>query len=769
MQKHIQLKTVILTLSILVLLTNCTQGNKNSTVNSDTISVIPQPQSIEAFEGLFTIDNNTKIQYQGELKNVAVTLSEQLNSKNEVQEFKAEAENQILLSITKNEKLEKEGYELTIDKNGIKIEGDAAGVFYGVQTLSQLIAEADGKTVVPYVHIIDKPRFEWRGMHLDVSRHFFDKEFIKKYIDILAKHKLNVFHWHLTDDQGWRIEIDKYPKLTEIGAWRKGNADDKWKFDIYGAEEGKPKYGGFYTKDDVREVLAYAKERFVTVVPEIELPAHSWSVLHAYPNLSCTGKDWHMGEEWSFSDPFCAGNEETFTFLENVLTEVIDLFPSEYIHIGGDEAQKTRWEECTKCQTRIKSEGLKNEEELQSYFIKRIEKFLQSKGRKIIGWDEILEGGLAPDAAVMSWRGEDGGIEAAKQKHEVVMTPAEFLYFNYPQSDPEIEIVPYSKIIDLETVYNYNPVPEVLSEEEQKYIKGVEACLWSEYFYSEKQVINRLSPRVLALSEISWTETKNKDWNRFQGKLTKHLSYFDKQNIDYFIAAPTSIGMSTFVGDSLTIKLDSPFKDAKIYYTLDGSEPNSSSTLYNTQIIIKDKATLKAKTILPSEKASAVFEKSYRKIKYQEATTLTNTTNGLVLDYFKGNISKLSEFDKLDPSKQLENTTKITLPKILPKGNFGLLFSGYIKILEDGVYTFFTSSDDGSGLYINDKLVVDNDGFHGMQEKKGEIALRKGYHKFSVRYFEGGGGKGLEVKIQGSLLEKVEIPSNLLFNGSTTK
>ncbi len=758
------LKKLSLTLGIFLIVTSCQQVEENIAVSSNIISVIPQPQSIEAFEGLYTIDKNSSIQYKGALENVAHALSNELAAKNAVQEFNNQSDHQILLSVTENEKLKKEGYELTINKTGIRIEGDAAGVFYGVQTLMQLLVEADGKTVVPYVHIIDNPRFEWRGMHLDVSRHFFDKEFVKKYIDILAKHKLNVFHWHLTDDQGWRIEIDKYPKLTEIGAWRMGNADDKWEFDIYGAEEGKPKYGGFYTKDDIKEVVAYAKERFVTVVPEIELPAHSWSVLHAYPNLSCTGKDWHMGKEWSFTDPFCAGNEETFTFLENVLTEVIDLFPSTYIHIGGDEAQKTRWEECSKCQGRMKVEGLKNEEELQSYFIERIEKFVTSKGRKIIGWDEILEGGLAPGAAVMSWRGEKGGIEAAKQKHEVVMVPAEFLYFNYPQSNPEVEVVPYARIIDLETVYNYNPVPETLNKEEQKYIKGVEACLWSEYFYSEEQVINRLSPRVLALSEISWTETKNKDWNRFQEKLTKHLSYLDKKNIDYFIAAPTSSGMSTFAANSIAIKLNSPFNGAKIHYTLDGSNPSENSTLYDSLIVIKNNATLKAKTVLPSGRTSANFEKNYRKIKYQQATDLTSVTDGLVMQSFKGDINQLSEFNTLKKLNIAEITSTITLPTKIPKGGFGLKFTGYIKISEDGIYTFYTSSDDGSTLYINDKMVVDNDGKHGMQEKKGEVALKTGYHKLLISYFEGGGGKGLEVKIQGPAIEKGEIASSMLFS-----
>ena len=521
-------------LSMVLIMSSCNKKEKIA-INSDAISVIPQPKSIEAFDGLYTISQDVKIYYKGDLKNVAAVLSNTLNSKNEVHAFDGENENSILLVVSESEKLEKEGYELTIDGNGIRIVGDKAGVFYGVQTLLQLLVESDSKTVVPYVHIVDNPQFKWRGMHLDVSRHFFDIAFIKKYIDIIAMHKLNVFHWHLTDDHGWRIEIDKYPKLTEIASWRAGDGMERpWNYDVQGAVEGEPRYGGFYTKDDIREVLTYAEERFVTVVPEIELPGHTWAVLHAYPNLSCTGNDWHLGEEWSFSDPFCAGNEETFTFLEDVLTEVIDLFPSQYIHIGGDEAQKTNWEKCSKCQARIKNEDLENEEELQSYFIKRIEKFIQSKGRKLIGWDEILEGGLAPDATVMSWQGEEGGIEAAKQKHDVIMTPWKSLYFNSPQLDPELEKIPLEDILNLETVYNYNPVPKELTDDEKKYVIGVQACLWTEHVYTEEMAIKQLMPRLTALSEIAWVPNDDKNWEYFQEKLKKHLLYLDKNNIDYF-------------------------------------------------------------------------------------------------------------------------------------------------------------------------------------------------------------------------------------------
>lgn len=763
MKKIFLLKNILFTLGILLILISCEKKDNSKAISSDTISVIPQPQLIEASEGIYTINQNTIIQYQGDLKHVAQYLSDGLRHKNTIQELKNTIKSQVLLSIVQNEALGKEGYELTVNAEGVKIKGTAAGAFYGVQTLIQLLIETDSNTIVPFVHIVDQPRFAWRGMHLDVSRHFFDIEFIKTYIDILAKHKLNVFHWHLTDDQGWRIEIDGYPKLAEIAAWRAGEADDEWNYDIHAPEEGKPIYGGVYTKDDIREVLAYAEEHFVTVIPEIELPAHSWGALLAYPNLSCTGEIWHMGEIWSFTDPFCAGNEETFTFFETVLTEVIDLFPSTYIHIGGDEAQKTKWEECSKCQNRIKTEGLKDEEELQSYFIKRIAKFVESKGRKVIGWDEILEGGLASGAAVMSWRGEEGGIKAVKQHHKVIMTPQEFLYFNKSQYDPVVEDIPYADVLTIETVYNYNPVPDDLSKEEQKNIIGTEACLWTEFIYSDSLAIQRLLPRISALSEIAWTAYEDKDWNRFQGKLMHYFAFLDRLGLDYFVNPPNTKEGATFVEESTDITLSLPFTGAQIYYTVDGSEPTRESSLYELPIAITSNTTIKAKTILPSGKESVVFEKTIRKISYHEATDLANVEEGILLNYYKGSISQLSEFGELKVLKEAEKVTTIDMPEGMPDDNFGLQYSGYVKIPKDGIYTFYTSSDDGSGLYVNGIMVVNNDGFHGMQEKNGEIALKTGYHKLSVNFFEGGGGEGLSVEMQGPDMEKATVHSSLLF------
>jgi hexosaminidase len=361
----------------------------------------------------------------------------------------------------------------------------------------------------------DIPKFQWRGMHLDVSRHFFSKEFIKKYIDYLAMYKMNTFHWHLTDDQGWRIEIKKYPKLTEVGAWRNGSMTGHYTDQTF----DDIRYGGFYTQEEIKEIVAYAKERYITVVPEIEMPGHALAALASYPEFSCTGGPFEVGKSWGvFDDVFCP-KDETFTFLENILAEVIALFPSEYIHIGGDECPKVRWKSCPKCQKRIKDEKLKDEHELQSYFIQRIEKFVNSKGRKIIGWDEILEGGLAPNAAVMSWRGTEGGIAAAKEKHFVVMSPGSHCYFDHYQGEPKNEPIAFGGYTNVEKVYSFNPIPKELSEEESKYILGAQANVWTEYINTPEHVEYMVFPRIAALSEVLWGTSNPNEYKVFETRL----------------------------------------------------------------------------------------------------------------------------------------------------------------------------------------------------------------------------------------------------------
>ena len=426
-------------------------------------------------------------------------------------------------------------YKMEIMPGTVLIRGKELGIFYGIQTFMQITFD---NLNLQSCMITDYPRFQWRGMHLDVSRHFFGVDFIKKYIDLLAMYKMNVFHWHLTDDQGWRIEIKKYPKLTEIGAWRNGSMIGHYneqKFDTI-------KYGGFYTQEEIKEVVAYAKQKHITIVPEIEMPGHALAALAAYPQYSCNGGPFEVGKAWGvYEDVFCAGNDSTFIFLQNILDEVAELFPGEYIHIGGDECPKTRWEKCSKCQQRIREQiptvvGMTAEHQLQSYFIQRIEKYLNAKGKKIIGWDEILEGGLAPNAAVMSWRGTEGGIAAAKQKHFVVMTPGSHCYFDHYQGNPRFEPLAIGGNTTLEKVYSYEPIPSDLSEEESKYILGAQGNVWTEYMYHEKQVEYMVLPRMLALSEVLWSKKENKDVQYFIDKLDNHFQFLTKNGFEYSLS-----------------------------------------------------------------------------------------------------------------------------------------------------------------------------------------------------------------------------------------
>ncbi len=430
-----------------------------------------------------------------------------------------------------------ESYRLVIDADGVTVTAPApAGLFYGTQTLNQLLpaaALADGagvELVLPTVHIADRPRFRYRGMHLDVGRHMFPVEFIKKYVDLLARHKMNTFHWHLTEDQGWRLEIKKYPRLTEVGAFRKETVLEKNRDPYVG--DGQP-YGGFYTQEEAREVVAYAAERYVRVIPEIEMPGHSQAALAAYPELACTDGPFEVATSWGvFEDIYCP-KEATFTFLEDVLTEVMEIFPSPYIHIGGDEAPKKRWRQSAVAQAVIEREGLAGEAELQSWFIRRIEAFLLARGRRLIGWDEILEGGLAPEATVMSWRGMEGGIEAARQGHDVIMTPTSHCYFDYYQADPDIEPLAIGGLTPLAKVYRFEPVPEQLTAEQARHVLGAQGNVWTEYMKTSDYVEYMVFPRLLALAEVVWSPRAARDWNGFRARLGGALKRLDALGVHY--------------------------------------------------------------------------------------------------------------------------------------------------------------------------------------------------------------------------------------------
>lgn len=450
------------------------------------------------------------------------------------------------LSIKKDGNQTSGSYSLSVDKKGVRIQGnDAAGVFYGVQTLIQLLPSAKSTSLgVPFVTVNDAPRFSYRGMHLDVARHFFPVSFVKKYIDYLALHKFNYFHWHLTDDQGWRIEIKKYPKLTQVGGYRNGTVIGHFP----GTGNDNKRYGGFYTQEEVKEIVNYAAKRYITVVPEIEMPGHASAAIAAYPELSCFPNEstkfppktvWagdttrkHVQQTWGVFEDVFAPTEKTFAFLQDVIDEVVNLFPSKYIHIGGDECPKDNWKRSEFCQQLMKEKGLKDEHELQSYFIQRMEKYINNKGRTIIGWDEILEGGLAPNAMVMSWRGEEGGIAAAKQSHYVIMTPGSHVYFDHSQvkQDDSLTIGGYTTV---RKVYSYEPVPRQLSAAESKYVMGAQANVWSEYMEYPSKVEYQVFPRMSALSEVLWSPKQTRDWNDFEPRLREQLKRYDLWKAHY--------------------------------------------------------------------------------------------------------------------------------------------------------------------------------------------------------------------------------------------
>lgn len=499
-----------------------------------------------------------------------------------------------------------EAYKLIVNDKRVCISGASeAGVFYGIQTLRKSLPVAQDINVnLSAVEIYDKPRFAYRGAMLDVARHFYTVDEVKTFIDMLALHNINRFHWHLTDDQGWRIEIKKYPKLMSVASERKETVVGRWYSGIY---DGKP-YGGYYTQDELRDVIDYAAKRHITIIPEVDLPGHMQAALTAYPELGCTGGPYEVRTIWGVSqDVLCVGNDFTLQFVKDVLSEVADIFPSEYIHIGGDECPKVRWEKCPKCQERIKSLGLKSdakhtkEQRLQSYMIQEAAKYLKEKGKRIIGWTEILEGGLVPDATLMSWIGESGGIEAAHQHHDVIMTPNTYLYFDYYQSKKvEDEPLAIGGYLPIEKTYNYEPMPKELTEEEQQYIKGVQANLWTEYIPVFSQVQYMVLPRLGAAAEVQWTDPSKKDYKDFLRRVPHLVAVYDCYGWNYATHVyDVNVDMKAdTVNHVLNVQL-STMADDPIYYTLDGQDPTEKSLKYTKPFTIDQSVVLKTMAVHP--------------------------------------------------------------------------------------------------------------------------------------------------------------------------
>src|SRR5215469_6516597 len=655
------------------------------------LNIVPRPASVRYSTGVFILTNRTRIlATAADSRRIAGLFNEFLLNQHGMRLKSATGtstgDNIISLSQQRNRELPAEGYRLSIGPKSIRVTGRGAGLFYGMQTLTQLLPLGPHSSIeLPSLEITDYPRFAYRGVLLDVGRHFFSVTYLKQYIDLLAQYKINTFHWHLTDDQGWRIEM----------------------------------------------------------------PGHSQAAIAAYPELACSftqpGAD---GASELLGHIFCP-KPETFTFLENVLSEVISLFPGPYIHIGGDEVPRDEWRQSTEAQAIIKREGLKSEDELQSFFVKHIEKFLNSKGRRMIGWDEILEGGLAPNAIVMSWRGLSGGIQAAQQKHDVIMSPTDFCYLDYNQGDLQREPPSIGGYLPLAKVYSYDPVPKELTPEEQKYILGVQGNVWGEYISTPEHLEYMTFPRLFALAEVGWSPLEGKNYDDFRRRLPYQLSRLERQGVNYRVPEPDGLNdFYTASQDHATVELRPVTPGSRIYYTLDGSLPNDHSRRYQSPFEIpmaeNEKTVLDLVVVTPGGRRSIAYGATFLRRPYVDAVSNNVSQPGLTYTVFDGNFRSARNLEE-GVRTTSGTTSSLDLQQFGHEQKYGLEFDGYVRVPSDGFYEFAVESDDGAILQIDDEVVVDNDGSHGPRSASGHIPLRQGFHKLQLRYFQAEGGAWLRV------------------------
>ncbi|MBR4739840.1 MAG: family 20 glycosylhydrolase [Bacteroidales bacterium] len=648
--------------------------------------------------------------------------------------FKVDGEKRMEFVLDASADIPQEGYTLEVTRTRVRaVASTEAGLFYARQTLRQL--EENGK--IPCVKIKDYPRFAWRGFHVDPCRHFLSVEETKKYIDILASYKMNVMHWHLTDDQGWRIQIKRYPRLTEVGGTR--------------TEFDGSVHEGYYTQEEIREVVAYAAQRHVTVVPEIEMPGHAMAAIRAYPGLSCTKETINTFYTWGSPDVvFCPGTEYMFQFLEDVVQEVVELFPSEYFHVGGDECKKDKWEKCPHCQARIKALGLvadkagTAEEKLQSYAIRRMEDILHKYGRKLIGWDEILEGGLSPNATVMSWRGESGGIAAALEGHDVIMTPGkEGMYLDHVQGDPKIEPVSIGNYTTLEKAYGYDPVPAQLTENgKDSHVIGLQCNTWSEYIYSDAQREYMMFPRAFAVAETGWTPKEKKDWESFRVRVDKACQDLDRRGVNYHIPLPEQPGGScdrlAFI-DKAEVAFTTTRPVTAMVYTLDGSEPTPASARYTQPLVFTQDATLKIASLTSYGKLSPVRTITLRKEEPAEAMPAAAVESGLHARRADGRflctrdlegaqwqevkLAKLRDMNTLEPfDRNMPDSLRF----------YAVQADGIFMVNETAVYRFSSDCDE---VWVDGRLLIDNNGeVKRYSRHDAEAALEAGPHSVKVVY-----------------------------------
>lgn len=740
-----KLTNLCLGLSMTLLAVSCVPTGETKSYN-EGINIIPMPQSLTVQDGTFRVNNSTSISAKtSEAKTVAEYFAMKMRRSTGYDIPVGESGN-IKLNIDPSMEINAEGYRLNVTGSEVNIEAKTTqGLFYGLQSFMQLLpAEIESPEKVngiawtaQSVSITDEPRFGYRGLMIDPCRHFMTVDEIKKQLDVMALFKMNRMHWHLTEDQGWRIEIKKYPKLTEVGSKR-----------IEG--EGYEYGPFFYTQEDIKEVVKYASERFITIIPEIELPGHELAAISAYPELSCKGQPISPRIIWGVEDVvMCAGKELPFEFMENVIAEVAQLFPGEYLHIGGDECPKTSWKNCPLCQKRIRQEGLQAkdghsaEERLQSYFVQRMEKVAAKYGKKIIGWDEILEGGLSPTATVMSWRGEKGGIAAALTSHDVIMTPgSNGLYLDYYQGDSKIEPVSIGGYSPLEKTYSYNPTPDTLvAMGKEHFIKGVQGNVWSEYLYNNSIREYMTFPRALAIAEVGWTNTDRKDYKDFERRINNAYVRMDAHGINYHIPMPEQPGGSCdFVAftDQATLEFKTS-RPEKMVYTTDGSEPTAQSDEYTAPLTFNENTTLKIATVLPSGKLSKVRTVTIQKQTPSKGQELKNPAKGLEMRVKYGSYLNTDGFDekdmKFDNKKIIKTTRELTSVEKRSDSMRGVkqyaaIANGYINIEEDGVYYFSSELEE---VWIDGKLLISNKNEakrHSRNDKS--VALGKGMHKIKA-------------------------------------
>src|SRR5574344_306020 len=736
---------VCATLLLNVFGSKASSSTSQLTSNND-INIIPKPTSVEKQKGKFKLVNaNSIYSNTSEGKIIAELFASKLQASTGYDFNFTEKEKTGNLPLIMNPKLmyKEDQYKLSVTPKGVSVLAKTPrGLFYGMQSVMQLLPPQVESNILqtnidwsaPCVTINDEPRFGYRGVMLDPCRHFIPVENVKKQLDVMALFKMNTMHFHLTDDQGWRIEIKKYPKLTEIGSSR---------IDGEGTE-----YKGYYTQEEIKDIVKYASERFITVIPELETPGHELAAISAYPHLSCKGEDTTPRIIWGVEDiVMCPGKEDMFTFLEDVIKEMVPLFPGTYFHIGGDECPKSSWKNCEKCQARIKAENLTAdnkhtaEERLQSYVIGRMENILAKYGKKIIGWDEILEGGLSSNATVMSWRGEQGGIEAALQNHDVIMTPGgNGMYLDTYQGDRNNEPVAIGGFTTLEKVYSYNPVPDTLkSMNKEHFVKGVQCNNWSEYMYNTDILEYRMYPRLLAVSEIAWTDLGNKDYKDFERRINDAQIRLDGHGINYHIPYPEQLnGSCNFV--AFTDNVDLKFKTTRPYdmvYTLDGTEPNIRSAKYSGPIKISESKILKIRTLLPSGKMGPTRNITVEKQNLSPASLVKTQGNGLNMKMTMGTYFKSSELDNAKDWKKMnikelkEIRSQVESSESM-RGveQYSAIATGYINIPEDGVYYF---SSENEQVVIDGKLLINNEGeVKRFSRKDSSMALAKGLHEIKV-------------------------------------